>query len=66
MCNLCDKIYTKEERIKWFADWHQDDNKYNIIFKDINYYLYISVNDRYYTPQTRMLINYCPVCGRKL
>jgi len=66
MCSLCDKIYTEKQLQDWIDDWHHIDGDNIIIGKKINYYLYIAIDDAYYTPQTATLINYCPVCGKKL
>lgn len=69
MCVLCEnKIYTRNELDQWLAESSYDDTMpSNIIYKDIvNNYLYSKVDDHYYNEDTRMLINYCPVCGKKL
>lgn len=69
MCVLCEnKIYTKKELVQWLILSSYDDGMpRNVIFKDIiNHYLYSSVGDNSYNEDTRTLINYCPVCGKKL
>lgn len=69
MCILCEnKIYTKNKLNQWLTESSYDDAmSKKIIYKDIfNNYLYSSVRDDYYNEDTRMLINYCPVCGQKL
>ena len=69
MCPLCGKIIkTKEELYHWVENSsYECDMPRNVIFKDIiNHYLYSSVGDHCYNEETRMLINYCPVCGREL
>lgn len=69
MCPLCGKIIkTEEELYHWVKNSsYERDMPRNVIFKDIiNHYLYTSVADHRYNENTRTLINYCPVCGRKL
>jgi len=69
MCKLCDnKIYTKTELNRWLGlSSYDSDMPRNIIYKDIvNNYLYSKVDDHNYNEDTRMLINYCPVCGEEL
>ena len=69
MCSLCFNIITDEEELNHWLQTCSYDNStpYNIIYKDlINFYLYSKVSDYYYNEDTRTLINYCPVCGKKL
>ena len=69
MCELCEnQIYEKETLARWLSiSSYEDSMPRNIIYKDIiNNYLYSSVGDHYYNEDSRMLINYCPVCGKKL
>ena len=69
MCVLCgNKINTKTELDHWLLESSYDDSMpRNIIYQDIvNCYLYSKVEDHNYNEDTRTLINYCPVCGKKL
>ena len=69
MCVLCkNQIYTENKLNHWLSESSYDtDMPRNIIYKDIiNNYLYSKVRDHTYNEDTRMLINYCPVCGERL
>ncbi len=69
MCPLCSNIITDEKELsQWLQLSSYDDTMpYNVIYKDIiNFYLYSKVEDNCYNEDTRTLINYCPVCGKKL
>ena len=68
MCICENKIYTRNELDQWLAESSYDYiMPRNIIYKDIvNNYLYSKVGNHNYNEDTRTLINYCPVCGKKL
>ena len=69
MCSLCSNIFIDERKLnQWLQLSSYDDTMpYVIIYKNvINFYLYSKVGDHSYNEDTKMLINYCPVCGRKL
>ena len=68
MCICENKIYTENELNKWLAESSYDyAMPQNIIYRDIvNNYFYTRVYDHNYNEDTRTLINYCPICGKKL
>lgn len=61
-CPLCDEIWSSKEAYEYTMDWP---DKIAIVMEDGKPWLYVPCEDSYYS-DTKMQINYCPKCGRKL
>ena len=61
-CSLCDEIWSSKEAYEYAMDWP---DKIAIVMEDGKPWLYIPCEDCYYS-DTKLQINYCPKCGRKL
>lgn len=61
-CPLCDKIWSSKETYEYAMDWP---DKIAIVMEDGKPWLYIPCEDSYYS-DTKIQINYCPKCSRKL
>lgn len=64
-CDLCKKIWkSKDEyRDQFKPDWW--DEEIGIVMKNNEPWLYIPVDDKYYS-DTYMQINFCPKFGRRV
>lgn len=63
-CPLCDEIWSSTEAYQNFCE-HSYREKNVIVMENGKPWLYIPCEDDYYS-DTRMQINYCPKCSRKL
>lgn len=63
-CPLCDEIWSSAEAYKDFCE-HSYREKIAIVMENGKPWLYIPCEDDYYS-DTRLQINYCPKCRRKL
>lgn len=61
-CPLCDTIWSSKETYEYEMDWPE---KIAIVMEDEKPWLYVPCEDCYYS-DTKLQINFCPKCGRKL
>ena len=61
-CPLCDTIWSSKEAYEYEMDWPE---KIAIVMEDEKPWLYVPCEDSYYS-DTKLQINYCPKCGRRL
>lgn len=61
-CPLCDEIWSSKEAYEYAMDWP---DKIAIVMENGKPWLYVPCEDSYYS-DTRLQINYCPKCSRKL
>lgn len=64
MCDFCKNIWNSQEEYKNSFEYPWDETN-AIVMKNRSPYLYISIEDSYYS-DTYIKIDYCPKCGRKL
>lgn len=61
-CPLCDKIWSSKEVYEYETDWCE---RIAIVIEDGKPWLYVPCEDVYYS-DTKLQINFCPKCGRRL
>lgn len=63
-CPLCDEIWSSKEAYQNFCEYSSRE-RIVIVMEDGKPWLYIPCADEFYS-DTKIQINYCPKCGRKL
>ena len=63
-CDLCQKIWDSIDEYQGQFG-HDDDEEVSIVMKDRKPWLYIPVDDPYYS-DTYLQTNFCPKCGRRI
>ena len=63
-CPLCDEIWSSKEAYQNFCEYSSRE-RIVIVMEDGKPWLYIPCADEFYS-DTRLQINYCPKCRRKL
>lgn len=63
-CDLCKKIWDSMDEYQCRFE-HASDEETSIVMKDRKPWLYIPVDDPYYS-DAYIQINFCPKCGRRV